>query len=250
MPDTQPLLEAGLDSLSAVELRNELTATLNLELPATVIFDYPTVAALSVYIGDRLQERNQGNFPTQRTVQHADAGVVSLEIQQAVANVLGRSVLLDQPLMEAGLDSLAAVELRNELSTRLGVDLSATVVFDYPTISALSRHIAASAATAAVATQQLHSSSFVLASHNTQAEGVCTDLVGLSCRYPSAVHEAASSVDDFWVGTAQAADLQEMVPLPRWGLEQVYAPGTASGKMYARFATFVFGVERFDTEVS
>ena len=45
--------------------------------------------------------------------------------------------------MEAGLDSLGAVELRNALSARLGVDLPATLTLDYPTIDALASHLAA-----------------------------------------------------------------------------------------------------------
>ena len=45
------------------------------------------------------------------------------------------------PLRELGLDSLLAVELRNTLSRLMGVGLSATLLFDYPTVEAVTDHI-------------------------------------------------------------------------------------------------------------
>ena len=50
---TQPLMEAGLDSLGAVELRTALGSALGQELPATVTFDYPSVAALSRFLANQ-----------------------------------------------------------------------------------------------------------------------------------------------------------------------------------------------------
>jgi acyl carrier protein len=46
-----------------------------------------------------------------------------------------------KPLSEMGLDSLMAVELRNAFSTSLGTTLPATLLFDYPTIEDLARHL-------------------------------------------------------------------------------------------------------------
>ena len=63
--EQQPLMEAGLDSLGAVELRNALTSQFGIELPATVTLDYPTVAALADFIATKISSRAAGHgLPT------------------------------------------------------------------------------------------------------------------------------------------------------------------------------------------
>ena len=48
----------------------------------------------------------------------------------------------DRPLHELGLDSLASLELRNRLGRLVGEVLPATLLFDFPTIAALTEHLA------------------------------------------------------------------------------------------------------------
>ena len=72
-----------------------------------------------------------------------DRGQILDSVRAAIQDVMGSPPVDSQPLAEAGLDSLGAVELRNSISSRfLLPDLPATLTFDYPTIAALTDYIA------------------------------------------------------------------------------------------------------------
>ena len=48
------MVQAGLESLGAVELRNAVAAAFSIQLPATAAFDYPTLRALAGYVASQL----------------------------------------------------------------------------------------------------------------------------------------------------------------------------------------------------
>lgn len=65
------------------------------------------------------------------------------DIASVVQSILGSVPGLQQPLVEAGLDSLGAVELKNALSSRFSLpNLPASLVFDYTSIEAIAGYLA------------------------------------------------------------------------------------------------------------
>ncbi|MFC0602854.1 beta-ketoacyl reductase, partial [Streptomyces palmae] len=90
--------ELGFDSLTAVELRNRLSAATGLRLPAALVFDYPEAPALAEFLRGRL-------FPDEETPPDGD---------EAPAAVLGDLARLESTLSGRALDekSRAAVAQR------------------------------------------------------------------------------------------------------------------------------------------
>lgn len=51
----KPLRSMGLDSLMTIELKNRLQAELALQLPATLVWNYPTVTEIAAYLAERME---------------------------------------------------------------------------------------------------------------------------------------------------------------------------------------------------
>ena len=85
------------------------------------------------------------NVPSGPVIMQPGASAIEVSISAAFLEVQGTAVAVEAPLMAAGLDSVAGTEFSNKLSQELSTELSQTVLFDYPSISAVSSFIAETA---------------------------------------------------------------------------------------------------------
>ncbi|MGY4984943.1 SDR family NAD(P)-dependent oxidoreductase [Streptomyces nigrescens] len=82
MKAEQQFTELGFDSLTAVELRNRLHTATGLRLPATLIFDYPTSAALAGHILDEVVAHEPDPVATVlATIEKLEAGLSMLHTE-------------------------------------------------------------------------------------------------------------------------------------------------------------------------
>jgi epothilone polyketide synthase D len=80
------------------------------------------------------------------------AGLIEEVLSKLVSQVLRippGKVAVKEPLTGLGMDSLMGLELRNRIEATLGVTVPATLLWTYPTVSALSQHLATGAGDAA-----------------------------------------------------------------------------------------------------
>jgi aryl carrier-like protein len=91
--------------------------------------------------GDDLRRELQQATPKRRRL--ALLAFIRTQVRSVLGLESSADISEEKPLMEMGLDSLMAVELRNRLRTRLATQqsLPATLIFDYPTVAALTDHL-------------------------------------------------------------------------------------------------------------
>jgi acyl carrier protein len=249
----EPLMDAGLDSLGMAEVSSAIVAAVGVQLPSTVTFDYPSVAEISAFVDSQL-------FPAPALLAGVPAAQRLSAIQQqvggAIATVLGRDLDPDEPLMDAGLDSLGMAEASSAIASAVGVQLPATLSFDYPTLGAISLYIhdelfhGASSSSRHSAAAVFGGATALSAQPATLGSGAerRTAIVGMGMRLPKTVSDCQA----LWEMVVTGGDAITKVPLERWDVDLHTASGLvhrrrdAETEHYSRHGSFVEGLDMFD----
>jgi len=163
-----------------------------------------------------------------------------MESIRSAASGMGLELEDDTPLMEAGIDSLSAVEFRNKVSTEFReVKLPSTLMFDYPSLAALTDYVTTQLAgvTAAPATQVVPASKAASGASEHMA------VLGVGVRLPGGTDSLQGFAQMLAIGVDGLID----VPHDRWDSAEYYDPDATTGlKMYVHHGGFVEGAELFD----
>ena len=244
---TRALKDYGVDSLIALELVKPFKEKVGY-VPATLFFEYPTLADLTCYLEQYHPEAfmsadNSSHVPAVSVMQPGEESDTLHFVRKSIAKVMHMSVdeLQDDAAFASyGIDSLISLELIKPLQARYGY-LPATLLFEYPSIAQLAAHLSQHAVTTqpeAISPGQ----ALPTTGRQLQPPELRTDpstqaiaIIGYSGRFPG-----AEDVAQLWDLLQQHRPLNTPVPPSRWPVEQMHS------STYARSGAFLSDVDRFD----
>ncbi len=165
-------------------------------------------------------------------VQALETWLVNRIAQQA--QILSAEVDRHCPLVSYGLDSLQVIEMSTELEALLGQPVSPTIVYDYPTITALAQQLG-------LGPQMANLSSPSLPHGKQVRHGEEIAIIGLGCRFPG-----ANTPDAFWQLLHEGRDAIAEVPLSRW--DSSHLGSLLTDQPIAHWGGFLQHIDQFDPQ--
>ncbi|MCS7479350.1 type I polyketide synthase [Umezawaea endophytica] len=206
--------------------------------PSPLLGDLPEVVA-ALKPAEEATDTGLTDSLAGRATAEQEAALVDL-VREQVALVLGYtsadSVDPGTAFRDLGFDSLTAVELRTKLAEATGLRLPATLVFDYPNLTALAAHLR----------DELFGSapevSTAVAAGGAFDEPIA--IVGMGVRLPGGVQ----TPEDLWQLVFTGTDAVGGWPTDRgWDLEGLYDPDPDhEGTSYSREGAFLHQAAEFD----
>lgn len=273
-------LELGLDSILAVTWIRNLNRQFDIALPATAVYAYPTVQALTGHVAEVIgagnadeprEEAEAGQQPAAAASVEGteEASAVDQDLRSDIIISLAQDLMIDpgeisdrSAFLDLGLDSILAVTWIRKLNEQYEINLPATAVYAHPTAGALVSHIAGliPAAENPVREREEHHSEEPVepppgrsgpapATLHAAKTGPVTGsgaiaIIGASGKFPK-----AESLETFWQNIASGRDCIDAVPSTRWDIDRYYDPDPqAPGKTYCKWMGSLEGIDCFDAE--
>jgi acyl transferase domain-containing protein/acyl-CoA synthetase (AMP-forming)/AMP-acid ligase II/acyl carrier protein len=170
--------------------------------------------------------------PERKVVEEWLIGRLSAEL-----GVEAHRIALNVPFANYGMSSLEAVSMVGELEQWLGREIPATLLYDYPTVSALALFLSGEGASDRA--EDAVVSKGDIGRHLSEPLAV----VGMACRFPG----AEGGPQAFWDLLVEGREGIREVPASRWDIDAYYDPEMGSTtSMNTRRAGFIEGIDVFD----
>lgn len=280
----QPFNEYGVDSLIAMELLKPFKESLGY-LPATVLFEHPTIARLARYfltefgevvacaasamlsLAAGTQQPPTAVTPTAQPSLTPAVNVAAAPTLQRPACALLRQVIAETMLMEPdeledtvpfkeyGIDSIISLELLKPLRERFGY-LPATLLFEYPTVDRLATYLEQhypesvgpqASEPASVANESLSEPEQSFSAGADMDATSPTRADDLAVVGMAGQFPDADDVQEFWSRLQAGRRCTSSIPCQRWPLEGFENPRSPlEGGSYTSIGGFVRDIDAFD----
>ncbi|WP_281991694.1 beta-ketoacyl synthase N-terminal-like domain-containing protein, partial [Aquimarina aggregata] len=170
---SQKFIDMGLDSILGIEFSKSINGFYELNISATDLYDHPTIDSLSKFIGLQLQPTETSiqvnetitlveeektlstsrivldtldTTTTEKTIiSHIDINEIVSSVTVLLSDVTDieiKDISEEQKFIDMGLDSILGIEFSKSINAHYELNISATDLYDHPTIKSLSSFIA------------------------------------------------------------------------------------------------------------
>ncbi|MFY9821490.1 MAG: beta-ketoacyl synthase N-terminal-like domain-containing protein, partial [Thermoanaerobaculia bacterium] len=137
-----------------------------------------------------------------------------------------------------GLDSARTVTLARRLSATLGLEVSATALFDHCSVAALGAHLSERLAPP----PEVEPALAAIPAGRLEARGADIAVIGMAGRFPQ-----AATLAQLWSNLAAGRDAVSEIPADRWAVDGFYdAEASRPDRSISKWGCFLSGVREFD----
>ena len=246
--EDKKFIDLGLDSIAGVEWIKKVNDHFGINLTATKLYDYPTVTDLTQYIHQITgsKEISIESSPQKQDIPDnpkGDASAIKEKIKTSLADTLylkRENILEQKKFIDLGLDSIVGVEWIEKLNKLFGTTISATKLYDYPTVEDLSHYIndLVELSSDYRVEEAVEKKTEII--HTAEPDKIA--VVGMSGRYPG-----ANDLTEFWNNLKEGVDSVRVVPRERWDVDRYYDSNPQKkNKIYAKWLGALDDIDQFD----